>query len=826
MVVYYAIMRTYVSVFFSLLIASVMACGGDGGEESSVEPGQGGAGTAGSSGKAGGGAGGGGISGAGAGGISGAGTGGNAGAGGDAGEGGSTIAGKGGEAGQGGSTTAGMGGKAGVGGNAGQGGDAGQGGSTIAGAGGDAGEGGSSTAGAGGEAGASGAALCPSGVMCGAGVCCATGDECVFGACLPVCASSVRCGASQDCCGAGEVCVADICTAPKSACKSYADCEEDEFCEPTLEKCLPQPGEPACIFKPPVGQFEPVLEWSWESTSIKPTFTQVINTPLVFDLDKDGIPDVVFVTSEAYDAKGPAYLRALDGKTGKEKWAATSDVYKDAYRVQPRSVPALGDMDGDGFVEIVALKMGGGVIAFEHDGTFKWTSKLSGGAAHNQGFSSGAVALADLEGDGTVEIITAGVVLESNGTVRFDKGALAGSNNNTYGAVSIVADVDGDGKQELITGKAAYRYDGTVLWNNGEVDGYPAIADLDGDGSPELVVVSNGNVRVQNAVTGVVLATLKMPGNGAGGPPTIAQFDGVGGQDFASANGSAYSVYTYDAATKKISVLWSKPTQDLSSNRTGSTVFDFEGDGKAEVIYNDECYLRVYSGTTGDVLLQQENSSATIHEYPVVADVDGDNNTEIIVAANKSGGCPYNASKARQGIFVYGDKSNRWVRTRRLWNQHSYHVTNINNDGSIPKNEPLSWGPKGFNNYRQSTQGKASYNAADLQVSLAALVDQCPSTVVLQATIKNGGSLGVPAGVLVSFYEGTPPNGTSLGLASTSFPLLPGASEVVTLPIQGKYGESSYYVVVDADVSGIGSINECIENNNTAIVHGELCGKP
>ena len=625
------------------------------------------------------------------------------------------------------------------------------------------------------------------------------------------------------------MCVADQCTTPGKGCLDYADCEENEFCEPTLGKCLLQPGEPACIFKPPVGAFEPVLEWSWTGSSIQPAHNQVINTPLVIDLEKDGTPDVVIVTSDSYSAGGVGYLRALDGKTGKEKWGASAGVYTSAGRIQPRSTPAVGDIDGDGLVEIVALKAGGGLIAFEHDGTVKWTSKNKNGTAYTAGFESGTVALADLEGDGKVEIISAGVVLESDGTLRFDNGTLAGSNNGSYGAVSIVADVDGDGKQEVVTGRRAFRADGTTLWNNNLIDGYPAIADLDGDGKPELVVVANDTVRVHNAATGAQLATLAMPGDGAGGPPTIAQFDGTGGPDFASANGTAYNVYTYNGTTKQISVLWSQSTQDGSSNRTGSTVFDFEGDGKAEVVYNDECYLRVYSGLNGQVQAQISNSSATIHEYPVVADVDGDNNTEIVVAANdlnhKNGSvsCPYPSAQSRHGVFVYGDKKDRWVRTRRLWNQHAYHVTNINNDGSIPAPEPISWGPKGFNNYRQSTQGKASYNAADLQVSLEASLLECPATLTLKATAKNGGSLGVPAGVQIRFFQGSPPNGVFLGAKTTTQPLLPGASESVSLAIPGVSQPTSYYVVVDADAGGASSINECIELNNTATLSELTC---
>ena len=207
-----------------------------------------------------------------------------------------------------------------------------------------------------------------------------------------------------------------------------------------------------------------------------------------------------------------------------------------------------------------------------------------------------------------------------------------------------------------------------------------------------------------------------------------------------------------------------------------------------------------------------------------VADLFGDNHTKLVVVANDfvHNTCAgYDANTRRRGVFVYGDTNNRWVRTRRIWNQHSYHVTNVKGDGTIPAPEPISWGAQGFNNYRQSTQGKAIFNAPDLVVSLEAALDQCPNALRLRAHVKNAGSLGVAEGLSVAFYRGTAPNGILLGEAVTPKALLPGESVVVewTIALGGAgAADATYYVTID-DPS---LVDECIETNNTG---GVDCGK-
>ena len=72
----------------------------------------------------------------------------------------------------------------------------------------------------------------------------------------------------------------------------------------------------------------------------------------------------------------------------------------------------------------------------------------------------------------------------------------------------------------------------------------------------------------------------------------------------------------------------------MSSSVTGSTVFDFEGDGIAEVVYADECFLWVYDGPTGHVRYAGLTTSFTGTEASVVADVDGDGHAEIVLVSN------------------------------------------------------------------------------------------------------------------------------------------------------------------------------------------------
>jgi hypothetical protein len=363
-----------------------------------------------------------------------------------------------------------------------------------------------------------------------------------------------------------------------------------------------------------------------------------------------------------------------------------------------------------------------------------------------------------------------------------------------------------DGSPDVIAGNTAYRADGTILWNNpGLPDGHNALADFDGDAFPEIVLVANGSVWLLEHTGTVKWGPVAIPGGGTGGPPTVADYDNDGQPEVGVAGASRYAVFETNGLLK-----WAKVTQDGSSNRTGSSVYDFDGDGSAEVVYRDELYLRVYRGSDGVVLFQTPMSSCTWHEYVLVADVDADGNAEIVAVANNN--CGYGPQR---GVYVFGDVNDNWVTTRRIWNQHTYHITNVDDDGSIPQNEANNWAT--FNNYRQNVQNKGSVLAApDLTASFLRFdPSACPDSVTILARIGNGGSNVASAPLNVAFYSASAGN-TLLGVVQTTQNLAPGQWQDVALVLPSPQPSPlTVRAVADDDGLGVGKQNECNEQNNS-----------
>ena len=683
------------------------------------------------------------------------------------------------------------------------------------------------------------------GIPCGDKLC-AVGDLCELGSCHRDCGTSARCGDApmETCCPMGDICYLGACTTPGMPCGAaprdggVADggmiggggcamnkCANGEYCEPSIGRCLPLAKTGMCEFHPPVGSFAPRVKWEWQGGNILAAYNQIMMTPMVGDIDGDCMPDVVFATFAAGNYGGDGVLRAVRGDGKGELWTVTDG----ALRVVPGAQLALADTDGDGRMEVFACAATKQLLAFNFDGTKRWIS--SDAPCH--GYDAPSVA--NVDHVGAPEVVVGFSVHNSQTGALIGKPPAVPSYGN-YGPYTVAVELDDNAQNglELAAGNIVYHADGTLYWDqSGGATGYPAVGDLDGDGRPDLACVDPTNHTVSafthdgKRIWGPVdvnngVATPKGP-NG-GGPPTIADFDGDGHPDVATAGGYGYLILV--GATGK--VLWqSTMTTDTSSRVTGSSVFDFEGDGPAEAVYNDEHNLRVYSGKDGKVLAKLCSTSGTLWEYPVVVDVDADDHAEIVVMNNNyafpSCDLDVGGGASHTGFKVIGDAMNRWVRTRRIWNQHTYHVTNIDDDGRVPKDEPANWQQPGLNNFRQNVQTKNVFAAPDLvPKDLRGVRDRCMQGVlILAASVVNQGESVAPAGIPVTFYRDTGMNLVVLGTTTTRGVILPGATETVsvewTFPM-GERGPWDIVVIVDDDQKPMsGVVNECDENNNTSL---------
>ncbi|MFT5686802.1 MAG: hypothetical protein ACI8RZ_007759, partial [Myxococcota bacterium] len=212
------------------------------------------------------------------------------------------------------------------------------------------------------------------------------------------------------------------------------------------------------------------------------------------------------------------------------------------------------------------------------------------------------------------------------------------------------------------------------------------------------------------------------------------------------------------------------------------------------------------------------HASATMMDYPVIADVDNDDHAEIIV-------CHAGYTSA---LSVYGDLDDSWAPAREVWNQHAYDISNINDDLTLPS--PATPGFADSNTWHSGVSGAGSGLTVDLEAEIAEVcIDECDAGVVyvtLRARNRSEGEIA--AGLSIALYATI--SGTNTLIATTTAPAIPSAysTEGITLTIDAADldGAEALVAIVDDDGTGTGVIEECSEQNNDATFSGPFCESP
>ncbi len=305
-----------------------------------------------------------------------------------------------------------------------------------------------------------------------------------------------------------------------------------------------------------------------------PILTSGYNAPTLADLDADGDPElIVGVLGGAFNPNRTSVENLLlVEQTAPREWTVRTRRFLGNLDVGSESIPAFGDWDGDGDLDLlVANKIAADgsetsrMHAFENTGDDRAPHFREIGTVPIEGSYHFAPALGDLDGDGFDDLVVGtwqeGILIYRNragsgsGSDRWEPEPVArleltrGSN-----ATPALGDLDGDGDFDLLAGESSGEVN---LWRNegsrfaadfrlitDRLDGIdagrrsrPAVADWDGDGRPDLVLGSesdgislwanatrDGEIRFESH--GVLLA--EAPTFAA---PALADADGDGDLD-------------------------------------------------------------------------------------------------------------------------------------------------------------------------------------------------------------------------------------------------------------------------------------------------------
>ena len=366
------------------------------------------------------------------------------------------------------------------------------------------------------------------------------------------------------------------------------------------------------------------------------------------------------------------------------------------------------------------------LYAYNPTGGRIWKSNVEYGS------TAGIINIADFNNDGVPEVYIGDKIYSlSNGVLLCDglgansSGKIAGSGNFT-----VAADMDGDGKLELIAGTNIYKISitnnsGTSgnsigLWSGMHLtatlptyatnNGSTQVVDIDNDGKLEVVVSSLDATSRRTVVyvwkpqagnQSYIMGSYLVPATAVSysSIPMIGNIDSTIYPEIVFiTNGSVLNMYALkfnplSVKGSQISLKWNLVHTD-ASGCTGATLFDFNQDGRNEIVYRDQTDLRIIDGSNNpganpDEIKATFNNvrSGTLREFPVIADIDGDGQAEIIVTgwdniANTVNGVP--ASTQNGYLRLFKTNGSAWAPARKVWNQYAYNAVNVNEDLTIP----------------------------------------------------------------------------------------------------------------------------------------------
>jgi hypothetical protein len=427
------------------------------------------------------------------------------------------------------------------------------------------------------------------------------------------------------------------------------------------------------------------------------------------DVNHDGHPDFIAGAPENgfIFGLGEGYARVYSGANGASLYTINGAVSGDAFG---SSVAGAGDVDGDGFADFVVGAPGASVSASQagrvsvysgKTGVLLWS--FDGDSAGDQ-LGTSVAGAGDVDNDGFADII-AGAPLaagggQTRGMARIYSGktgailrTFVGANDGDRLGASVdgVGDVNGDGKSDVVVGsylagaKVYSGASGALLWSFSAFSddrlgfAVAGAGDVDFDGVPDVIVGApqDGNVFLPGAgyavvysgATGATILTLNGVASGdrfgcAVGGAKDVNGDGraelIVGADQYSIGGSGYvEVLNGNGGAVIHTFAGASPSARIGGSVAG--LGDVNGDNKMEFaigapgdssLFAQGGQLKVWSSTLSGCAPPVNYCTSAMNSTGVSA-VIGSAGTTSVAANNfvlTASGCPAH----KLGLFIYG----------------------------------------------------------------------------------------------------------------------------------------------------------------------------
>jgi len=536
--------------------------------------------------------------------------------------------------------------------------------------------------------------------------------------------------------------------------------------------------EPDCEYVPDTfPDIKMKLKWQSDVLSNKGGFGAVITSNIVVDPINEYCYSNISLYNGTNVENGYTAINLKDGSTG----------YKYIFEILPYGFDqniAILDVESNGNIDVFWSNSAVGISRYDQLGNKIWEN-LSPELTFYQNRLPN---LADFNGDGIAELYCGNIIMNAlNGNILFQGNMGTGcnffhlSNLCGLGPHCIAGDFTVHPGLELACGNTVYELTlnntndetgniaNAIVAPAGVKDGYTVMADINGDGLLDVIVARtdlnfDGGLWVWDPRKNEIIAQNNGIRGKIGGIPTVVDLNGDCIPEIIIVYQNQLSVYSYHKSNS-LRLNYNLPISE-SSGHTSLTAFDFNSDGIPELVYRDQHYLRIINGNTGKTIDSVEVGSLTSVEGPVITDVDGDGHAEILVNG-------YIDHRDSIRIFCFESAGAPWASARRVWNQTGYHVTNVNDDLTIPRHQQniaqffdtdsctQTTCPQPYNNFmvqatNRTQKGCVPWPAVDL--SLDVLRYECsPDSLIFYLIVNNesGESMSVDS-VLLSIYSRLP----------------------------------------------------------------------